>query len=200
MVAEREAGVRADAESGRQERTLPASAARGVFLLTGMPGSGKSTVGRQLAQRFDKGTHIDIDVVFHHFTVSGKAEPSSTSQEAESQSRLAVRNAASMAKNYADSGFVSVVEGAVVRRSEVELAARVVEPYPLHVVVLAPPFAVSNARDADRTGKNIAEHFQHLGPLMHAELAGLGLWLDTSEQDPATTVSTILKRVGIAWK
>lgn len=67
-------------------------------------------------------------------------------------------------------------------------------PSPARVaaVVLAPPPGVSEQRDAQRSGKHVAGFFRHLGPLLDSELAGLGLWLDTSQQAPLDTVRMIL--------
>ena len=192
MVAEREEGVRADAADAPGRADLAAADHEGVYLITGMPGAGKSTVARQLAERFDRGAHVDIDMVFHHFTVSGRAEPSQQTDETTAQSRLAVRNAAAVARNYAEAGFVCVLDGAVTRREEVLLAARTVDPHPLLLVVLAPPLAVSERRDAERSGKNVAEHFRHFHALIHSELPGLGAWIDSMDHSPAHTVDTIL--------
>lgn len=193
MVAEREAGVRADATLAASEHSLSGrDAASGVFLITGMPGAGKSTVARALALRFDRAAHIDVDMVFHHFTVTGKADPAWPDAEASAQAMLAVRNAAGMARNYADAGFVCVLDGAVVEREQVMACARAVSPHRLLLVVLAPPLQVSEQRDERRSGKNVAGYFRHLHPVMHDQLTGLGLWLDTSEQLPSESVALIL--------
>jgi predicted kinase len=192
MVAGREAGVRADAPAARYEHHLPAADHEGVYLITGMPGAGKSTVGRQLAERFDRAAHIDIDLVFHHFTVTGLAVPSQETPETTAQSRLAVANAAAMARNCADAGFVCVLEGAVTRREEVLLAAHAVAPHPLLLIVLAPPLAISEQRDAERSGKNVAEHFRHLHAAIHTELPGLGAWIDSTDHSAAETVEALL--------
>ena len=69
---------------------------------------------------------------------------------------------------------------------------RSVSPHRLHLVVLAPPLRVSEDRDARRSGKNVATYFRHLHPLLHEQLAGLGLWLDTSQQSPEESVNSIL--------
>jgi chloramphenicol 3-O-phosphotransferase len=192
MVVEREAGLRADAAQAAARQPVGQRDGSGIFLITGMPGAGKSTVSRALAQRFGRSAHIDIDMVFHHFTVTGKADPAKQDAEAAAQAMLAVRNAAVMARNYADAGFTCVLDGAVAERAQVMACAQAVYPHRLHLVVLAPPVQVSDERDAGRSGKTVAAFFRHLHPLLHEQLAGLGLWLDTSQQTPAESVTTIL--------
>lgn len=192
MVVEREAGVRADAARAAAGQPVSSRDGPGIFLITGTPGAGKSTVARALAQRFDRSAHIDIDMVFHHFTVTGKADPVNQDAEAAAQAMLAVRNAATMARNYADAGFTCVLDGAVVERAQVVACAQAVYPHRLHLVVLAPPVQVSEERDARRSGKTVAAYFRHLHPLLHDQLADLGLWLDTSQQTPGGSVTTIL--------
>jgi chloramphenicol 3-O-phosphotransferase len=198
MVAQREAGIRADAAAAATDQLLTARDAAGVLLITGMPGAGKSTVARALALRFDRAAHIDIDMVFHHFTVNGKADPADQDAEAAAQGMLAVRNAAAMARNYADAGFACVLDGAIAERAQVMACAREVSPHRLYLVVLAPPLRVSEERDAVRSGKNVAAHFRHLHPVMHEQLNGLGLWLDTSEQVPRQSVTAILSHQDLA--
>ncbi|MBA3718523.1 MAG: hypothetical protein H0W87_09905 [Actinobacteria bacterium] len=45
-----------------------------LFLLTGPSAAGKSTVGRLLARRFERGVHLEGDV-FRRSIVSGREEP-----------------------------------------------------------------------------------------------------------------------------
>jgi predicted kinase len=192
MVAERERGLRVETLAAVPQHKLPAREHPRAYLLTGVPGAGKSTVARLLALHFDRAAHIDIDLVFHHFIVSGLAEPSTPSTESAQQAELAAANAGAMARNYLAAGYVCVLDGALAMRREIRACQHALAPYPLHLIVLAPPTEVSEQRDAQRSGKHVAGSFRHLGPLLDSELAGTGLWLDTSEQTPLDTVRVIL--------
>lgn len=192
MVAEREEGLREDTLGAAPGRRLPGREHAAVYLISGVPGAGKSTVARLLALHFDRSAHIDIDMVYHHFTVAGLVQPTEETSEADGQALLAAVNAAGMARNYVAAGFVCVLEGAVATRSRILACRQAVAPYPLHLVVLAPPAEVSEQRDARRSGKHVAAHFRHLRPMLDSQLAGLGLWIDNSNQSPLSTAQMIL--------
>ena len=194
MVAEREQGLRDDTLPAAPAARLPAGEHAAVYLISGVPGAGKSTVARLLALHFDRAAHIDIDMVYHHFTVAGLEPPASQPGDPGDQGHLAVINAAAMARNYVAAGYVCLLEGAVAMRSQILACPRVLSPQPLHLVVLAPPAGVSDRRDAQRSGKHVAGYFRHLGPMLDRELARLGLWIDNGDQAPLDTVRTILAR------
>jgi predicted kinase len=192
VVAEREAGLRGETLGAAPVPKLPGREHPAVYLVSGVPGAGKSTVARLLALHFDRSAHIDIDMVYHHFTVAGLVQPTEETSEADRQALLATVNAAGMARNYVAAGFVCVLEGAIAARSHVLACQQAVAPHPLHLVVLAPPAEVSEERDTLRSGKHVAAHFRHLRPVLDSQLAGLGLWIDNSNQSPLGTVQMIL--------
>jgi predicted kinase len=194
MVAEREHGLRAETQAAASGALLPGREHAAAFLITGMPGAGKSTAARLLALRFDQSAHIDIDMVFHHFTVAGCAAPEDTGPDQARQAELAVVNAAAMARNYVAAGYVCVLEGAVATRAQVRAGQQALAPHPLHLVVLAPPPEVSEQRDTQRSGKHVAPYFRHLHPMLAGELSGLGLWLDNSDQSLPETAEAIWAR------
>ncbi len=163
-----------------------AAAVPAIVLLSGMPGAGKSTVARILARRFDRGVHLDLDLVLHHFVVAGAAPDDPT------QIELGLRNGAALAANFHDAGFTVVLDGAVPDRRSLGTLRTALAPRPLTTVVLAPPLAVSQRRDRLRGGKQIAHHFAHLYPLMRAKLADEGTWLDTAGLTPAQTADRVL--------
>lgn len=194
MVAERERGLLGETLAAAPARQLAGREHAAAYLISGVPGAGKSTVARLLALHFDRSAHIDIDMVYNHFTVMGRADPAGQASEVDQQSDLAITNAAALARNYVAAGYVCVLEGAIVRRSQILACQQTVAPHPLHLIVLAPPTEVSERRDAERSGKHVAAWFRHLGPILDRELAGLGLWIDNSCQSPLDTAQIILAR------
>ena len=77
-----------------------------ITIVSGLPGSGKSTVARALAERRDRGVHLDTDDVGERFVVSGAVLPGQDpGDEAEAQLALRRLNLADLARNFADAGF-----------------------------------------------------------------------------------------------
>ncbi len=48
-------------------------------------------------------------------------------------------------------------------------------------------------RDAERTEKTVGDQFMYLDEVMREELAGRGLWIDSSDQTVEQTVDAILE-------
>ena len=192
MVAERERGLRDETLAAAPAVRWPAREHAAAYLISGVRGAGKSTVARLLALHFDQAAHIDIDMIFHHFTVTGLAQPGAPTEDAARQAELAAANAGALARNYVAAGYVCVLEGAVATRREVQACQDALAPYLLRLVVLAPPAEISDQRDAQRSGKQVARYFRHVAPLLATELGGTGQWIDNSQQSPLDTVRVIL--------
>jgi len=60
MVAERERGLRAETLALAPPAALPGREHAAAYLISGVPGAGKSTVARLLALHFDRAAHVDI--------------------------------------------------------------------------------------------------------------------------------------------
>jgi adenylylsulfate kinase-like enzyme len=164
-----------------------------VWLLTGIPGSGKSTVARALAARFDRAAHLDGEALWAQI-LAGREHPGPTLEgEAERQYELTIRNQCLLARSYVEAGFVPLIEYVVVTRHHLDAYRNYLAGGRLRLVVLAPGLEVVRARDAGRGGKT-GDRFDHLDATLRAELAGTGLWVDTSELDVAATVEAILER------
>ena len=64
----------------------------------------------------------------------------------------------------------------------------------LHLVVVDPGREVALERDRLRRTKTVAHLWLHMHDELHRELAGLGLWLDTSRLTAEQTVDSILEQ------
>jgi len=85
----------------------------GIVLITGPQAAGKSTVSALLADRYERGVHLDGDA-FRRFIVTGRADMTpDASDEALAQLRLRYRITASAAHAYLGAGFDVVVDDVV---------------------------------------------------------------------------------------
>ncbi|MHB8188658.1 MAG: AAA family ATPase [Dermatophilaceae bacterium] len=164
-----------------------------VILVVGVPGVGKSTVARALAERLERAACIEGDLVQHHFTVTGLVGPGeSPAEESHRQMQLRWRNCADLARNFWQAGFTVIVEHAVSRREWVDRFLQDVGPAAVSLVVLAPSLEVTLQRDRHREEKQVAHLFAHMDAELRDDLSGLGWWLDTSELTVDETVDRLL--------
>lgn len=129
--------------------------------------------------------------------VSGWREPTPEEDlEASRQILLRARNSALLMDSFFAAGVVPVFDDVVVRRSHLDFYLTSVTSRPLHVVVLAPRLETVRSRDAMRD-KHLADTWAFLDKEMRTELAGIGVWIDSSGLTVAETVERILARTGV---
>ncbi|WP_329038816.1 AAA family ATPase [Streptomyces sp. NBC_01725] len=161
-----------------------------VVLITGVMAAGKSTVAGLLAERLPRAAHVRGDT-FRRMLVSGREEllPEET---AEARAQLDLRQRITVADAYAEDGWTAVVQDIVIGEDLSRFVARV-RTRPLYVVVLAPSAEAVRSREQARpkTGYGVWS-VEALDHSLRSETPRIGLWLDTTEQTPAQTVSAIL--------
>ncbi|MGW8486038.1 AAA family ATPase [Streptomyces sp. NPDC055886] len=165
-----------------------------VVVVTGIPGSGKSTVGALLAGRHDRAVLIEGDVL-RRMVVSGRVEMSPAREpQALLQYRLRLRLLAYLARSYAAEGFLVIAEDNILGGHLEEFVAMLGDTLTVHVVVLAPRAEVVSGRDAARTHQAYGEGgwgADALDTVFREETPRIGHWLDTSGQSAAETVEEI---------
>lgn len=82
-----------------------------VLLLSGAPGSGKTSVARLLAGRSARGVHLESDLFFG-FIEGGYIEP--WKPESHEQNATVMRIVAAAAAGYAEAGYFTIVEGIII--------------------------------------------------------------------------------------
>ncbi len=117
--------------------------------------------------------------------------------EAERQLRLRLRNACLLARSFYQAGF-SVVIDEIIIGERYEHLDEDLAGLPFELVVLAPkPHVVVKQRDAQR-GKRVVlgeEWAAYLDGELRATMAGVGIWIDNSDQTPEETVDEIIARL-----
>jgi predicted kinase len=82
-----------------------------VLLITGAPGSGKTTVARILAAEFERSVHLESDLFFE-FIASGFVEP--WKRESREQNEVVMRIVGETAASYAAAGYFTIVDGILI--------------------------------------------------------------------------------------
>jgi zeta toxin len=148
-----------------------------IYLISGPMASGKSTVGRLLASRFERGVHLDGDV-FRRSIVSGRSEMTpDPSPAALEQLRLCHRLGAAVADAYFEAGFTVALED-VVPAPFLGDYRTAIRNRPCHVIVLLPASVAAAGFDTDAPR--------------------VGIWLDTTDLTPEETVDEILAHTASA--
>jgi hypothetical protein len=172
---------------------------RGIFLVTGAQAAGKSTVGRLLAERFDRGAFVEGDQMWK-LVVSGRVDMTpDPSEEALLQLALRYRHGAMLAESLFENDFTAV-HSDIVMEHGLPTYIRMVVNRPLYVVMLRPSMEAVVARERGR-GTNAYRDYGSIEEGVEGFYESIdntdriGLWVDSTEQTPDETVDEIMLRV-----
>jgi len=173
-----------------------------VYLVTGLQASGKSTVARLLAERFEPSAHVEGDVMWK-LVVGGRADMTDDpTPEAARQLELRYRHGAMLAQSFADNGFTAV-HNDIILGDHLRRYSKLVSHRPLQIVVLCPRPEVVADRELGRGssayrswmtgGRTLLDAIEVHQTWLDATRR-IGTWIDSSDQTPDQTVDEILER------
>lgn len=164
-----------------------------IWLISGVPGAGKSTVAGLLARRFERGVHVEGDLL-QRMIVAGGVWPEGAvpSPEAERQMTLRARNACLLAGAFYDAGFSVALDDVLIPWRLDEYLKALAGRTALYVLLLP---STESVRDRNR-GRPDRDVFATWGFLDEEvrRTTRRGLWLDSSGQSTEETVEEVLRR------
>lgn len=170
-----------------------------IIFITGMAGSGKSTVGRLVAEHFPKSLFIQVDEL-RHKVVKGYAIPEGDfTEEIIQQFKLARSTAIYMAHLYANQGVDVVIDDVCVPATFVEQYAALFEIPEVHRVLLYPKASVVIERLKQRGElwddiliSSVPKIYSYLDPMQKDGW----IVLDSSKWTIEQTVNEVLANIG----
>jgi predicted kinase len=165
-----------------------------LFVISGVSASGKSTVARLLAERFERGVCVPGDTI-RAMILTGRADMQ-PDPGAEALRQLALRyaGALSVAGVFLTDGFDVVVEDVIIG-SILRDFLRLIPVPEFHLVFLDPDAAAIEQRERERDQIAYEPDRWSVGGLqtvLREETDRIGLWLDTTRQSAEQTVEAIL--------
>ncbi len=167
---------------------------KGIYIVTGIMASGKTTIAQMLAEQFDQGVHVHGDM-FRKMIVKGNIDMKPDySQSAVEQLMLRYKLAANVANQYYKAGFSVVVQDTYLGK-EVHSFLKAFESNSVYFITLNPSVEAIMEREKkrDKTGYTTWE-VEPLYEVLINENPRLGLWIDSSDMTPEETLSEIIKR------
>jgi len=161
-----------------------------VLILTGPPGSGKSTAARALAERYDRVAHVEASVLRGFVAPTGRGP----SEARDRLHALGVRNACAVARNFLAERIAVIIDDIVVSKEELQVYVDELKAagVPIHYVRLLPSLEVCRQRDRGRPEWRMApDRVESVYRRFEAAGAFAGATIDSSDLSPYETADKL---------
>jgi len=175
-----------------------------IFLITGPPGAGKTSVAVAQLRRFPYGFHLPVDDQ-REWVVTGIAHPVPRwTPETTRQFLLAREAAAQLAGRYAAAGFAVAIDDVITAREVEEITAPALPGYAFHRILLLPRVSVALRRNRERTNKAFDTRVlnapvRQIHRALSAQTLAPDAWrvIDNSDLTIEETIDRIIAEVGL---
>lgn len=165
-----------------------------IIVMAGLPGAGKSTLSRRLAQHFDAAAHVEADRL-QDLIVSGAVhgDVNGISDEAARQIRLRLHHAVLLARSFREAGFTAIVDDIITGPRFDHLRDELGDT-PFSFVMLLRDLEVM--KESWRAiGSPFVDSFDWIDDEIRHHTPRVGLWLETTGRSEDETFAELVTRL-----